>query len=237
MSNRKIAIIGCASPQKDTEYIKKLRGYELWSMNNLFSGFSEVTFTKWFELHYFTRIGSRYIRRGQDAYTGYPTIKEYLQAIASLDIPVYMRKSLAPVKKSVKFPFKQIMRTFKTQYFGCSFAWMIAFALYEHLQGETLDTIALLGVELSTHEYYFQRPSTEYWIGRAQGMGIQVRIFDTCNLLKAPWIYAYRENFDCIDTLYVSVAKQLATMASIPMQSFLEKIYYRDDEPWLPRLQ
>lgn len=226
MANRKIAIIGCASPEADTKAINRLRGYELWSMNNLFIGFPDVTFTKWFELHHFTRKGSRYLRRGQNYYGNYPTIKEYLQAINDLNIPVYMQKPLAPVKKSVKFPFREIMKFFKTQYFGCSFAWMIAFALYEHLHGEKIDTIALLGVELSTYEYYYQRPSTEYWIGMAQGMGIKVQIFDTCNVLKAPWIYAYKENFDCIDTLYVGVVKQLATMASIPMQAYFENMFY-----------
>jgi len=226
MPNRKIAIIGSASPEADTKAISKLKGYDLWSMNNLFTGFPEIQFTKWFELHHFTRKGSQYLRRGQSFYGGYPTIKKYLQAINDLDIPVYMQKPLAPINASAKFPFREIMRFFKTQYFGCSFAWMIAFALYEHLQGNKIDTIALLGVELTLQEYYFQRPSTEYWIGRAQGMGIQVKLYDTCNLLKAPWIYAYRENFGCINDLYVGVTKHLLTMASIPMQSYFESMYY-----------
>ena len=225
MTNRKIAIIGSASSEKDTEYIKKLRGYELWSMNNLFIGFPDVKFTRWFELHHFTRKGSRYIRRGQDYYHYY-SVKAYLQRINDLDIPVYMQRPLAPIKKGIKFPFREIMRFFKTQYFGCSFAWMIALALYEHLHGEKIDTIALLGVELSGHEYYFQKPSTEYWVGKAQGMDIRVRIFDTSDLLKEPWIYAYKENFDCIDDLYVGFVKQLATMASIPMQEFVKRMYY-----------
>jgi len=231
MSNRKIAIIGSAYPMSDTERLKKLRGYELWSMNNLFEAFPDIKFTRWFELHHFTRKGSRYIRRGQDYYNRYPTIKEYLQAINDLDIPVFMRKPLAPVKKSIKFPFWKIMQAFHTEYFGCSFAWMLALALYEHMHGAYVDEITLAGVSLEVYEYYFQRPSTEFFVGMAMGMGIKVKIYNTCNLLRAPWIYAYKENFDCIDTLYVNTVKHLLTMASIPMQNFFESMYYDNDNP------
>jgi len=240
MRSRKIAIIGAAVSENEIAAIKKLKGYELWGMNNVFIAFPDVTFTRWFELHHFTRIGNRYLRRGQSRYTElFRTIKEYLEAINDLGIPVYMQKPFAPVKKSVKFPFREIMRFFKTQYFGCSFAWMLAFALYEHLKGQRIETIALLGVDLLVHEYYYQRPSTEYWIGRAQGMGIQVQISNTCSLLKAPWIYAYKENFDCVNDLYVGVTQNLLTMASIPMQNLIEKTYYSKEKEklWLPTLQ
>jgi len=226
MNNRKIAIIGAADLTRDKSTIKRIQDYELWSLNNLFIDCEGIQFDRWFELHHFTRRGSRYIRRGQDNYGNFSTIKEYLQAINELDTLVYMQKPLAPIKKSVKYPFQNVMRTFKTKYFGCSFAWMIALALYEHLNGQPITEIRLFGAHLTTYEYYFQRPSTEYFLGMAQGMGIKLRMSNSCNLLKAPWIYAYKENFNLIDTLYVGIMKELLTMASIPMQRFFESIYY-----------
>lgn len=225
MDNRKIAIIGAADLITDKPTIKRIQGYELWSMNNLFISLNDIQVDRWFELHHFTRRGSRYIRRGQDNYGDYPTIKAYLQAINALNIPVYMQKPLAPIEKAVKYPFQKVMRQFKTKYFGCSFAWMIALALYEHLNGQPISEIRLFGVYLTTYEYYFQRPSTEYFLGIAQGMGIKVRMSNSCNLLKAPWIYAYKENFNLIDTIYVSTVKELLTMTALPMQNYFESIF------------
>ena len=223
---RKIALVGSANLIVDKPKLKKLKDYEFWAMNNLFTAIREVKFDRWFELHHFTRKGNKYYRRGREYYGSFATIQEYLEQINALEIPVYMQKPLKIVKQGTKFPFQEIMRKFKTQYFGCSFAWMIAFALYEHLNGQTVDTIALYGVALDQHEYYFQRPSTEYFIGRAEGMGIKVERSDTCSVLKAPWIYAYKENFTVIDHIFATTVRNLTTMAAIPMQDYFEGLYY-----------
>ena len=149
-----------------------------------------------------------------------------MKAIDRLKTPVYMQKPWKIIKKSLKFPFEEIMQTFHTEYFGCSFAWMLGLALLEHLKGDKISEILMLGIELSAHEYYFQRPTTEYFLGIAQGMGIKTTIHDTSQLLKAPYIYAYRENFGLIDVNYVSLVREMTTMMSIPIQELFERTYY-----------
>ena len=93
-------------------------------------------------------------------------------------------------------------------YFGCSFAWMLAFALYEHINAKNekdkIKTIGLWGVELKGLEYYIQRPSMEYYIGLARGMGIEVIISKQGGLCAAPWIYAYKEDHKKILEIYTN---------------------------------
>ena len=43
-------------------------------------------------------------------------------------------------------------------------------------------------------EYYWQRPSCEYFIGLARGMGITVYLPDDCDLLKTRFLYAIHED-------------------------------------------
>ena len=132
-----------------------------------------------------------------------------------------MRKEWKSVPKSKLFPFKAIMKKYG-EYFGCSFAWMVAHALYEHEQGKEIDTIGFYGVELGGLEYFRQRPSTEYFIGKAEGMGIKIDIPATSQLLKMPFIYAYDENFMTIDELYVNPPQSLMTMMTY-MQEIIER--------------
>jgi hypothetical protein len=226
MHGRKIAIVGSSHLHAERLDIANLEGWEKWSMNGLFHGYEDLGWTRWYELHHFTRTGSAYVRRGEREYSGYRNINRYLKAIDALNLPVYMQKSLAIVKASEPFPFKPIMKTFCTQYFGCSFAWMIAHALYEHLHGLKVSKIALYSIDFPVQEYYFQRPTTEYFIGMAQGMGIEVELSPYTTVLKAPYIYGYKENFNCIRVNYVSLVRNLVTQAAIPMQVMFEGIYH-----------
>ena len=195
---RKIAIVGSASGKDKAPFNDP--SWEIWSLNNLYVSMQGKRFTRWFELHDFDYFNGSYIRRSQDNYAG-KTVKEYMQEIASLNIPVYMQKHWDIIPKSRKYPFKAIMKKYG-KYFGCSFAWMIALALHEH-KSKPIDTIAFYGVNLSGVEYYYQRPSTEYMIGIAKGMGINIHIHSQSNLLKANWIYAYDEDHQMIHDLYV----------------------------------
>jgi hypothetical protein len=223
---RKIAIIGSANSVEVGKILIDMRDYEKWAMNNLFLSYPNIKFTRWFELHNFQKKGNDYSRRGANFYAQYPTIRAYLEAINGLDIPVYMQKHWKIVKKSIIFPFNQIMEKLGTQYFGCSFAWMLGLGLLEHLRGSKVDEIRMMGIGLQGPEYYFQRPSTEYYLGIAQGMGIKVNIDRTSTLLTAPFIYAYKENFSLINVNYVTTVRELVTMMSTPMQEFFERTVY-----------
>ena len=225
LMSRNLAIIGSYNMPLVKEGLKRKKSYEKWAMNNLFTAFRGIKFTRWFELHDFKKSGRRYLRRSSGYYGRYDSIAKYMAAINRLNIPVYMQKKWKNIKKSKPFPFQEVMETFDTEYFGCSFAWMIALALLEHLKGRKISKIVLLGVGLTGHEYYFQRPSTEYFCGIAKGLGVKIEVDTaTSNILTAPYIYAYKENHQLIDINYVSVVKTLGDMISIPMQEYFERI-------------
>ncbi len=220
---RKIAIIGGDRISR-IDMPKTRKGsaadrWEFWSCNNLYielaspgcahrecKQLSRRKFDRWFELHTFKKRISGYTRRDINTYSGV-SVKEYMEELSELEIPVYMQQKWNIIPKSVKFPFDDIMKHFGS-YFGCSFAWMLAFALYEHINAKNekdkIKTIGLWGVELKGLEYYIQRPSMEYYIGLARGMGIEVIISKQGGLCAAPWIYAYKEDHKKILEIYTN---------------------------------
>ena len=67
---------------------------------------------------------------------------------------------------------------------------MVAFAIYEGFK-----EISVLGVDMATNsEYQAQRPSVEWWLGLAEGLGIKVYIPPTSDILKCTQIYGFESN-------------------------------------------
>ena len=221
MRKRKIAIVGAGLTWEDAPYDKK--GWEFWSMNNLYNRLPASKFSRWYELHSFEMKDRSMHRRGVRRY-GAQRVSEYLADINRLDIPVYMQKKWKRVAKSRVLPFERIMKKYG-RYFGCSFAWMTAHALYEHEQGRTVDTIGYYGVDLIGLEYYKQRPSTEYFIGLAKGMGINIEIAEGSHLMQMDGVYAYDENFLLIDELYVNPPESLRMVINYYQAMQERKVY------------
>ncbi|MEO5368203.1 MAG: hypothetical protein H7831_17990, partial [Magnetococcus sp. WYHC-3] len=194
---RKIGIVGNDITQSDL--IERSKGFDLWSCNNLFAGFPDVTFDRWFELHDFKRREKQIARRASDYYpiSSEITVREYMDQINALNIPVFMQRKWRAIKKSQVFPFDAIMAKWG-KYFGCSFTWMMAMAL-----DEGVDEIGIFGLNFGMQEYYYQRPSLEYMIGYARGTGVKVTIDEaSCQLLKEPYVYAINEDYDLIYMLH-----------------------------------
>ena len=199
-----IAIIGSNISEEDLLHQLK-DSWEVWSVNNLYLGYPNVNFTRWFELHAFKRVKNIYTRRGVDIYSQKRVI-DYMKEINNLDIPVMMQKKWSVIKKSEKFPFKEIRKRYG-DYFGCSFAWLIAYALTL----KKIDEIRFYGIGLTGYEYFYQRPSTERMLGIAEGRGIGIYIDPTSTLLKEPYIYAIKEDYEVIDFLHVSFMRDINT--------------------------
>lgn len=71
------------------------------------------------------------------------------------------------------YPLKSIIEYFGTDYFSNSVDYALALAINEGFK-----EIDLYGVNMATQdEYAYQKPGVEYWIGRAQGSGVKVRVF------------------------------------------------------------
>jgi hypothetical protein len=204
---RKVGIVGTQIYEEELK--ERAQGYELWSINNCWSQWPDTEFSRWYEIHTIKRVGrDEYTRRD---FPYYPisrdqTVKEYLIGLDSLGIPVYMQQRWPRiVRQSVVFPFNEITARFGS-YFGCSFAWMVAHALMEGV-----DEIGFFGIAFGDVEYWYQRPSTERMIGIAEGMGKTIYIDgQTCDILRAPYIYGTGENFDLTYLLHGRFARECA---------------------------
>lgn len=138
--------------------------------------------TRWFEIH---------SRRAQEAHTprGGAPGTTHLQGLKSLAIPIYMQEQHNDIPASVKYPLDEMVKHFGRQYFKSTLDYMMALALYEGFE-----EIHLYGVNMADNiEYAHQRPSMEYWIGRAEGMGVKVALPEGCDLMKSYFRYGYDE--------------------------------------------
>jgi hypothetical protein len=219
MKKRKVGIVGAAIDPD--ALIERGKGFELWSVNNLYSAFEYVKFARWYELHDFAEEDGVMTRRG---FPNYPlrseqTVARHLERIDELKIPVYMQREWPNVRKSRVFPFADIQAKWGN-YFGCSFTWMVAHALLEGV-----DELGFFGVTLDGHEYYYQRPSLERMIGYAEGIGVRITVDETSNMLKAGYVYAIGEDYGLIYTLHGELMRDLAQGLSVGIQQELERVF------------
>ena len=100
--------------------------------------------------------------------------------------PIYMMDEFEDVPKSVRFPMDELLQRYPQMepYFTSSVAYAIALGVYQGYK-----RIEIHGVEMETEsEYGHQRVGVAYWVGFAQGAGVEVEFFG--DMLKAP-LYGY----------------------------------------------
>ena len=184
----KVAIVGCADSRIHTPWDREAE-FEFWGVNNLYLT-TPGPWTRWFDIHTFKQdpITKKWLRRGDDNFRGAP-VEKYLADLQGLDIPIYMQQPCALVPNAVLFPTNEILQTFGN-YFTNTISWQIALAMMSGFR-----EIWILGVDMAVDtEYYWQRPSCEYFIGLARGAGITVYLPDDCDLLKTRFLYAIHED-------------------------------------------
>ena len=145
-----IAIVGghSATKDKDKSSYDEVWGINRVGMNSRCKGLDgSILPQKWFDLH-----------------------KSYNRDwLNQLNCPVYLRKKDEKVKKSEKYPRKEMIEKYGHR-FGSMVAWVIAYAIE---YGAT--KIGLYGIRMTClHEYREQRPNVLYWIGLCEGKGIDV---------------------------------------------------------------
>lgn len=193
---RKIACIGKApssvllAPYGDMQW-------EVWILNTLGSNNEVPRWDRQFEIHDLDLVKV-------PAYGGY-----YNWLASQENKIVYTRDEPPPEFKSgVQYPLAAVLTTFQKlrggRYITNTVSMMLALALHEHLNGQPVSDIGLYGVDMAqqglrsgnagwfTSEYARQRPSCEYWIGVAEGLGITIHIPDQSDLLKTACIYGYQ---------------------------------------------
>lgn len=168
----KVAIIGtCPSSMHLAPFDDP--SWEIWGLNTLHS-FALPRWDRWFDLH--PVEWTKGIQEG----------KQWAWMTNDHGRPMYMQEACADVPHSLKFPLDEITARFGG-YFTNTVSLMIAFAM---LEGAT--EIGLYGVDMAqTAEYAAQRPSCEYFIGLARGMGITVHVPAESQLLKTAGVYGY----------------------------------------------
>lgn len=169
---RKVAIIGFTPSREQAPYGDK--DYEIWGLNALFRVPGVPRADRWFDLHPVDKIPE-------------DRIKWY----AEQPIPIYLQQLHPAVPKGMVFPRAEILERFgENAYFTNSISWMIALAMMEGMTH-----IEVYGVDMSTpDEYRTQRPNVEYWLGLAMGAGIEVKVAETSDLLKATHEYGYGDD-------------------------------------------
>ena len=174
---KKVAIVGFGQTGQFAPWGDE--SVEIWGMNDLYD--SIPRWNRWFDIHDWKTISDVRQNRSKSIRT---------EKYKTMDCPVYCMEAWEEIPNAVKYPLEEIQNKFcggQKGYFTNQVSYMIAFALYEGF-----DEIGLYGIDmLIDTEYSIQRPSVEYWLGIAAGMGKRIIIPDGSTLLKTRFIYAY----------------------------------------------
>lgn len=105
-------------------------------------------------------------------------------------VPIYMQDRYAEVPASIRYPRERVMAEFR-RYFTSHAAWMTALALMEGVTH-----LGFFGIHYSNDsEYAAQRAGCEYWMGLAEGRGVQVVLPEGNPLLRTPSrLYGYESH-------------------------------------------
>jgi len=206
MADRKIAIVGMAPASRDVALQMPRPEFEIWSLNTAYL-FLEDHWDRWYEVHDLDWLQ----RRPGIVKQGYP---DWLQKDHGR--PIYVPQVDQRIVNGHRYPLEKVVERFGRRlpdgkpvvYFQSTIDWMLAHVLHEYVEeaertGKKPDwELHVLGVDMALGtEYAYQRPSAEYWIGIALGMGIGVNVPDRADLLKIRYVYG-------LDT-YDPVAKKM----------------------------
>lgn len=117
---------------------------------------------------------------------------KYMSWLRRNTVPIYMQEVDPEVPASIRYPRERLFAEFR-RYTTSHAAYMIALAL-----SEGVTHLGLFGINYSADsEYATQRGSTEYWLGFAEGRGVQLVFPPRCTLLHdPPEPYGYESHDD-----------------------------------------
>lgn len=186
---RRIAIVGFADSRVQAPYNDP--SYEIWGCNDVYAHVPRVDVV--FEIHHLLNLG---MRRN-------PNHEQFLRSGAK---PVWMIDPPPDFGSARKLPIDEILKTFPRGYFTNTISYMIAMAVMDILgqapwqqrKHRLPGRIAIYGVDMAAPSefikeedkgYAGQRPSCEYFVGIAEGLGIEVYIPDNSDLCKTTSLY------------------------------------------------
>jgi hypothetical protein len=182
---KKLAIVGFAEGHIGEAWQPPFNGddWERWGINRLHTleSAKDQTFDRWFNLHDLEKF------HGKD--------QEHLEFLAGFAGPVYLRPqdiTKFPIPNAVPFPADEMVKRFGG-YFNNTISWLLAYAI----SLEPTD-LGVFGVDMAQDailnaEYSDQRPSCEWFLGQAAGMGINIHLPKGSDLLKATHLYGFED--------------------------------------------
>lgn len=181
-TKEKLAIVGFAGTKGIAPFGNS--DYEIWGLNQLYSEIPIQNFSRWFEIHGRNKLmpeGNKDIRERDP---------NYFEWLKTCPIPVYMHEHYDDIANSVKYPLGYVLERFKRRYYTNSIAYMLVLGIVEGFRH-----IEIYGVDMAVGgEYEKERPGVEYWIGYAEGMGINVEIAEGSDLCRFGYLYGFEDN-------------------------------------------
>lgn len=111
-----------------------------------------------------------------------------------LNIPIVSLHRFPEIKKLSVYPYTKIVERFDgmgREFFTNSICYMIAYALYKKYE-----KIRMYGIDMATSmEYILERGGIEYWVGRAEGMGVKVEGTKGSMVCKTPMGIPYGKKY------------------------------------------
>lgn len=175
---KKIAIVGTTSSLVDAPYNDP--EWEIWGLNGAYAAMPR--YDRWFDMHSI-EVLKKYHQ--SDYFTFLNKVPNLMMAHVSAEVP-----------NAQQFPAMELVGKYG-RYFTNTVSWLIAYAIEELMKQEPDDrkpTIGLWGINMAMDtEYSIQRPSCEYFLGVAEGKGIDVIIPDSSELMKCSFLYGIEE--------------------------------------------
>jgi len=116
-------------------------------------------------------------------------MKDYQGFLEKCPVPVYMQEHYKSVPQSIRYPKERVLSEFR-RYITSQTGWMIALALTEGVTH-----LGFYGIHYAHEdERGWQLACAEYWIGLAEGRGVQIAIPPGSPLLRNPRLYGYESH-------------------------------------------
>lgn len=169
----KVAIV-CGAPSSEFMAPYADEDVEIWVLGNRMHRHTDKRVTRVFEIH--------------DNLEEHGDVAAYKASLhlAAKNYKVIVGEKFGALSPGMEvYPYEDVEKLFGSLYLTSSPAYMLAYAI---LAGAT--EVQLYGVDLSIsdHEYFWQRPCVEAWIGFAKGRGIAVVIPEVSHVGKSRYV-------------------------------------------------
>lgn len=181
MSNRPLALVGFAPNSRHLAPFDNPE-YEIWTLNHAWNYDWMKRWDVLFDLHTEDHL-RRQIEKSEEDKKHW----EWLHQDHG-DKIILMQEKYDDIPNSQRFPIEEMRKRFGN-FYTSSFAYMMAYAIYKGYK-----RIDSYGFDMKADsEYNYQRDSAEYFLGLANGMGIDIGIPQNSELLTGT-VYAFHDN-------------------------------------------